>query len=117
MLLVCINRKSPAAAALVGNGVFTVNILAEHQSSIADTFAGRPSQGRPFDFDCAPWDIGASGTPGLIGAAARFDCALAEAIEGGTHLVAIGRVLDAAEADVAPLVYARRRYGRVQPLV
>ena len=50
LLLACLNRKSPAAAAIAGNGHFAVSVLAVENRSFAETFSGRPASGRPFDF-------------------------------------------------------------------
>ena len=38
-LLVCINENSAAAASVLKNGVFCVNVLHNHQSYISDVFA------------------------------------------------------------------------------
>src|SRR5690242_19206043 len=62
MLMVCINRRSPAAAAIRRNGVFCVNLLAAHQAPLSDTFAGRPRAGEPFDFAAAEWQAGRTGS-------------------------------------------------------
>src|SRR5471032_698702 len=51
-LLVCINTRSPANAAVAENGVFAVNLLNVAQRGIADTFAGRSATAKPFDFSC-----------------------------------------------------------------
>src|ERR1700752_1253507 len=55
MLLACINRKSPAAAAIAANGGFCVNVLTAAQSFLADVFAGRSERYAPYDFTCADW--------------------------------------------------------------
>ena len=116
MLLVCINRRSPACTALLANRVFRVNVLAADQAEIADVFAGRPRQGPAFDFAPGRWSAGAHGTLGLTGASARFECRVSEAIEAGSHVVVIGRVLDATRAEAPPLVYARRGYACPAPI-
>ena len=47
MLLACVNRKSPAAAAIVENGRFAVNVLGFHNQDVAEVFSGRPKHASP----------------------------------------------------------------------
>ena len=67
MLLICVNRRSPACAALLANRLFGVNVLAADQAEVADIFAGRPRQGAAFHFAEERWAGGrlqvASGRP------------------------------------------------------
>jgi flavin reductase (DIM6/NTAB) family NADH-FMN oxidoreductase RutF len=73
MLLVCVNRRSPACAAIRENRIFTVNFLSESQSHVADCFAGRlaPGAGPAFTFDLAAWTLNEAGlAPHLEDAAA-----------------------------------------------
>jgi flavin reductase (DIM6/NTAB) family NADH-FMN oxidoreductase RutF len=116
MLLVCLNRRSPACDALTANGVFSVNVLAEHQAHVSDTFAGRPASGVPYDFDCAAWADGDTGSPMLADAVAAFDCRLESAHDAGTHTVFIGRVVMSEDCDGVPLAYSGRSYGRPTPI-
>ncbi|MHB8505753.1 MAG: flavin reductase family protein [Acidimicrobiales bacterium] len=116
-LLVCVNRRSPLVPAVEANGAFSVNVLAAGQAGVADTFAGRPGGGRPYDFACAPWDHLDSGCPGLRGASAVFDCRLEDATDSGTHRVFFGAVVGCRRTPAEPLTYAGRRYGRHAPLV
>lgn len=116
MVLACINRRSPVVEAVARNGVFCVNLLARAQRPIADIFAGRPQAGAPYDFGCAEWLMGASGSPMLPETAASFDCALEMACDAGTHRVLIGRVLRAEGGETDPLVYSARAYRRIVEL-
>ena len=113
MVLVCINRSSPASDALVANGCFAVNVLSTSQQSLADSFAGRPNGSAAYDFGAARWNASATGAPVLSGAVAGFDCALATTVDVGTHRIFIGRVVDVATSATDPLLYSNRTYGRV----
>ena len=112
LLLVAINRRSPLVAALRANGTFGVSVLGAHQAAVADTFAGRPGAGEPFDFGAARWERGAGGAPLLVGAAARFECAVESTAEAGSHTLVIGAVRHAGRGAVQPLAYTRRRYAQ-----
>ena len=113
MVLVCINRSSPASDALAANGCFAVNVLSTLQQSLADTFAGRPAKGAPYDFGAARWNASTTGAPVLAGAVAGFDCALVATIDAGTHRIFLGRVVCVAASARDPLLYSNRMYGRV----
>ena len=119
MLLACINRKSPAAAAITANGGFCVNVLTAAQSFLADVFAGRSERFAPYDFGCADWRR-AEGGWRLVDSVASFVCALDREISAGSHQVLIGRVLAThrnAPADTSSLVYSRRAYSIAQPIL
>ena len=116
LVLACINRKSPAVTAIELNGVMAVNLLAEHQRPIAETFAGRPCVGAPYDFGCAEWSSDRTGSPLLRHAAAVFDCEVMAFHDAGSHRIVLGRVVDARGGDASPLVYSRRDYRRIADL-
>jgi flavin reductase len=113
MLLVCINRKSPIRAAIDCHRVFAVNVLRADQRRLADTFAGRPRTGTPYDFGIARWSAAETGSPLLSGAIAQFECALDSSTNAGTHTIYVGHVVAAYPGAGAPLVYARRGYGEL----
>ncbi|MGF7162994.1 flavin reductase [Rhodoligotrophos appendicifer] len=110
MVLTCVNRRSPAAAAINDNGVFCVNMLAQHHWELSNTFAGRPAEGEPFDFSCADWHRTPTGSSRLPDAVASFDCEVFMARDAGSHIIFVGRVVDATAADHAPLAHSRRAY-------
>jgi flavin reductase len=107
LVLVCIHGRSPMNAAIDGNGVFCVNVLATRHDHVADTFAGRPWPGKErWDFSCGDWESAPSGAPLLVDALTGFDCAVQHVLTAGTHRIYVG----------TPLVYADRVYGRPEPV-
>jgi flavin reductase (DIM6/NTAB) family NADH-FMN oxidoreductase RutF len=118
MLLACINRRSPAAAAIAANGGFCVNVLSAAQSFLAEVFAGRSERYASYDFGCADWRRVEGGWR-LVDSVASFDCALDREIAAGSHQVLIGAVLAThgdAPADSSSLVYSRRAYSVARPI-
>ena len=115
-LLVCIRRSSPIVPRIRAHGTFAVSILGVDQAAIADTFAGRPADGAPYDFAAARWETGVTGAPLLAGAAATFDCVVASTVEAATHTVVIGEVVQAARGAGPALAYTDRRYAAPGPL-
>ena len=112
-VLVCVNHASPVAAAIDANGVFCVNLLTERQRAISEVFAGRLAQGRASHLASGAWTRLATGAPVLAGAAAVFDCRLAEMHRFGSHLVLLGLVVAASCSAGRPLIYHNRSYSSV----
>ncbi|WP_374654687.1 flavin reductase family protein [Dongia sp.] len=116
LLLACVNRRSPSVAVIRQNGVFCINALSAEQSELANTFAGRPSSGEPFDFAAAEWTTLTTAAPVLVDAVANLDCIVHDIVEAGSHTIFIGRVVGAAHRNVKPLVYCDRTYLAPGPL-
>jgi len=110
-LLACIHQRSAAAARIVENGNFCVNILAEGQRDVAEWFAGLRRHPDADRFDCATWrDLDGYGLA-LEGALAVFGCRLADAHSVGSHLILIGAPAIVAHGEGLPLIYADRSFG------
>lgn len=110
-LLACIHQESTAVPAILGNGNFCVNILAEDQRHIAEWFAGLRREAAVDKFDCASWrDLGEYGLA-LDGALAVFGCRIAASHRVGSHFVLIGHPGIITRGDGLPLIYADRRFG------
>ena len=113
LVLICVNRKSPAVEAIDANGCFAVNMLAAGNRAYAETFSGRPREGRPFDFANHDWRDGETGLPLVEDATAVFECETHECLDAGTHRIYIGRVVAAHKGAAEPLVYCNRAFGRI----
>ena len=116
MLLCCVNRKSPAVAAMDQNGRFAVNVLGHNSRDVAEVFAGRPASGKPYDFERHAWEEGSTGMPVLSDATASFECEIECSQDAGSHRIFIGRVVNARRNGAEPLVYCNRAFGRVAEL-
>lgn len=116
LVLVCINKRSPAVDGIEENGCFCVNLLKNDQSEVANCFAGRAQEGENYSFECANWQNSTTGSPTLTGAAANFDCTVETAYDAGTHRIFIGRVLEATATQNTPLAFSQRAYQTLQPL-
>lgn len=114
-LLVCINQRNPLCHAVQQNGRFAVNVLNEHQADISNRFAGRPTEGEPYDFSTCEHEAGPYGQPLLQEAASSFECEVREVVLVGSHAIIIGAVRSARTGSEGPLVYARRSYGKFVP--
>lgn len=106
LLLVCLARTSRNFAAMTSAAGFAVNVLAEEQKDVSNTFA-RPVEDR---FAAVDWKTGPHGSPVFPGAAAWFDCAMHQIVEAGDHVILIGRVEAFDNSGRTGLGYARGGY-------
>lgn len=119
VILACVHRESPTAAAIAKNGVFCVNLLRDSQSAVADIFAGRIRTRSGDKFEGAGWDTIVTGAPRVSDPLVAFDCRLIRTETVGTHDVVFGEVAGVHLGEAGPpLLYARRAYGtplRIDP--
>ncbi|WP_331910083.1 flavin reductase family protein [Streptomyces sp.] len=103
-------RTSTTWPRIARAGTFCVNVLGAEQGELcrafavsgADKFAG---------VDHAPAPV--TGAPRLAGAPAWIDCTIRTVHTGGDHLIVVGTVEAlGAEAEGAPLLFHRGRFGR-----
>lgn len=114
-LLICLNAASRSARTVLGNGVFTLNVLGEDAEAVSTIFAGRHVDGQD-KFAGLAWEPAGNGAPMLAAAVSVLECRVAESHLVATHHVIVGAV--EAVHVVAPgptLVYGDRRYGRFVP--
>lgn len=115
-LLVCVNRASTVAPALVPGVSFSINVLAADQADVAEAFGGLKGLRGPGRFAYGHWYRSSHGTPLLAGSLVAFECAVAETSDFATHHVVIGTVLDlhVERAGKAALAYRDGRYVSVE---
>jgi flavin reductase (DIM6/NTAB) family NADH-FMN oxidoreductase RutF len=106
LLLVSIAARSANLPAFAAGRGFAVNVLAEGQKDLANTFA-RPAENR---FADVYWRQGPVGAPLIAGTSAWFDCALEQAIPAGDHVILIGRIGGFAATSAPGLGYYRGAY-------
>ena len=104
-LLIALERGSELAAAVAEREAFAVNVLADHQAEVAETFR-EPSP----TFAAKHW-WPFSGLPRLQGAAAVFECRLDRVHDAGTHTLVLGVVTRAQRGTGRPLAWTRRGYS------
>jgi len=106
LVLVCLANSSSNYDAFNSAAGFAVNVLAEDQKEVSNTFA-RPVEDR---FAAVTWKNGPQGSPVFDGVSAWFDCSMFNRVEAGDHLILIGEV-KAFENNTHPgLGYARGAY-------
>lgn len=114
MLLVCVDRSSRTLPALLHSRRFVVNFMRDDCAELCALFASKTKD----KFAAVAWEPGLGGMPLLHeDAFARAECALAQEIEAGDHVILTGVVEDglAPDPERVPIVYYRRSYGSVPP--
>jgi len=106
LLLVSIAKTSSNYNNFANASHFAINILAEEQQDISNTFA-RPSDDR---FANLAWTKSASHNPVIDQVSAWFDCTTYQVVDAGDHAILIGKVDDFGSAGFAGLGYYRGAY-------
>ncbi|VWC60186.1 flavin reductase [Burkholderia lata] len=106
LLLVSIAKTSSNYQTFSTTGHFAINILAEGQKDLSNTFA-RPSDDR---FAQVDWQLSAHRNPLIDDVSAWFDCTTHAVIDAGDHALLVGKVEAFHSAGYAGLGYYRGGY-------
>lgn len=112
LVLWSIVRKSGSLPNFVASGHFAINVLASNQSDLSHRFA-TPNPDR---FEGLELHEGWGGSPLLPGTLASFECETEQTIEGGDHLLFVGRVHRIRYRDGEPLIFNAGKYATALPL-
>lgn len=110
LILWSIRRESASWSVFERAGHFAVNVLAASQVELSNRFASSSAD----KFVGIDWLPDPQGAPLLPGVIAHMECALHQVVDGGDHLVLIGRVQRFARFDGEPLVFTQGRYAVTQ---
>ncbi|MEL6610329.1 MAG: flavin reductase family protein [Pseudomonadota bacterium] len=108
LVLWCPAKSSSRFAAFTSGANYAIHVLGEEQKSIGDAFARNGTA-----FDACDWHEAPDGTPLLDNTLARFHCTPHATHDGGDHVIAVGRILQAAWREGDPLVFSSGQYGGV----
>jgi flavin reductase (DIM6/NTAB) family NADH-FMN oxidoreductase RutF len=103
LVLVCIGRDRHMHAVLREAPGFAVNVLSVDQRAVATAFA-RPGADR---FAGVAVRTGRHGIPLLNGAIACIECDRHDVLDGGDHVIVIGRVQEIRIEEGEPLLYSQ----------
>ena len=102
LVLWSLQKRAPSLESFRAAGHFAVNVLGVHQHDHCQHFA-RPSADK---FKNIPHGIGFGGCPVLDDCIATFECSTHSIVEGGDHLIFLGRVERAIYRDGDPLIFS-----------
>lgn len=112
LVLWSIVRKSASLPGFLASGHFAINVLASDQSHLSHRFA-TPSDDK---FGGLEVQQGFGGSPLLPGVLASFECQTESTLEGGDHLLFVGRVHRIRYRDGEPLIFNVGKYATALPL-
>ena len=116
LVMVALDRRRFITPMVRRAGRYAVNVLGADQQALSDCFAHAPvSPGRE-DFCGSSWHPGPTALPLIDGSIATLECTVVETFTAGDHDLFIGEVdsLEQQREGVAPLLYFRRRYLRIE---
>lgn len=112
LVLFCLDIGSSSFEAFHRNRHFAVNVLGEAQEELSSNFA----QSNVDKWDGVAYETWETGCPVLDGCLANLECDIDSVIEGGDHVIIVGKVVRMRydeEASGRPLLYYRGRYGQI----
>ncbi|MDE2597562.1 MAG: flavin reductase [Sphingomonadales bacterium] len=115
-MAICVNRSAGAHQALVGAGLFCINLL--HSALDGHILPFADPAARELRFTQADWQQhGESGIWYIAGAAANLFCETAELLAHGTHDLIVGNVVDLLSGGGEDIIgWGNGAPGRLQPL-
>ena len=109
LCLVCVDRRAESFAHFYDSKVFTVNILTREQEDLSNRFAKSGGD----KFTGVATVPGHHGAPLIAGALAHIECVITDTLEGGDHVVHVGRIERFDVRDGDPLLFYQGRYRRL----
>lgn len=109
LILVCINRRAGSFAAFDATQHFSVNFLAATQQNLSNHFAAHAED----KFAGIEMLEGLTDAPLLAGTLGFVECARHAVLDGGDHIILIGRVINSAVHEGAPLLYFDGKYQQL----
>jgi len=113
LVLWSLRKNASSLPSFTGSQHFAVHVLSAEQEVLSNHFA---KQGALDKFAELEFETGHGGCPLLPGALATFECQIETEVEGGDHVIFLGRVLKAAYRDGVPLIFAGGTYCRPERL-
>ncbi len=115
-MLVSIDRKTEALAAVEAAGHFAVNYLPAGSAALADMFGGKTEVKGAARFAEGDWMSLKTGAPVLTSALSALDCQVEKLVEVEGTIIAIGRVVACFGRGTGnPLVLFRGKYQELAP--
>lgn len=112
LILWSLGRKAGSLQSFLDSGHFAINVLGAAQADMSHRFA-TPRENK---FENLAIEAGLGGSPLLPGVLASFECKTESTIEGGDHLLFVGRVHKIAYGEGEPLIFNAGRYCTSRPM-
>jgi flavin reductase (DIM6/NTAB) family NADH-FMN oxidoreductase RutF len=114
LVLVCLG-PGRSLELIEDSGVFGINVLSRGQEDVSRWFANRHRPSDSTVFGGIPMELGVTGCPRLLDAAATFDCRVYRLIAAGDHQILVGEVLALLRRpELEPLVFHAGKYRSLE---
>lgn len=111
LVLVCAAHSTSSYPLIRSNSRFAINILGQHQQSIAEYYA-RPTDRKTDDIEVS-FNWSSYGSATIAGCLATMDCELVDETVAGDHTIFIGRVEDLEVNSGSPLVFYEGKFRQL----
>jgi flavin reductase (DIM6/NTAB) family NADH-FMN oxidoreductase RutF len=111
LFLICVDKRSNTLAPMLESKAFAINILAQGQEAISNTFAGKADD----KFANVKYRLGSLGMPLIEGAHGAAEFSVCADYPGGDHVIVVGELRSVDTGAVDPLLYFRSKYGAFAP--
>jgi flavin reductase (DIM6/NTAB) family NADH-FMN oxidoreductase RutF len=110
MVLICVDKTTHTHRVLDAGGVFTVNVLGEHQEALSRVFA-KKSEPEVGKLRGQGFRLGETGAPILDDCLAFLECRVVNVLDGGDHSIFLGQVVsEGVVEEMRPLLFYRGGY-------
>jgi flavin reductase ActVB len=106
LVLTCLANSAQCFTAFASAARWNIHVLPHRHADLAMRFATRGAA----KFDGAGFEADADGLPLLGDVSISLRCAAYSKVDGGDHLVLLGRVEEVAMGEEVPFVYFRRKF-------
>lgn len=110
LILWSINRNSDLFDTFIETKVFTVNILNEEQQELSNQFSRKEEH----SLENYHWARGKNGCKIVPDSLVSFDCDTFEKLDGGDHIIFVGKVTDFETRSGKPLLFSQGKYRKIQ---
>ena len=111
LVMFCVDRSASMLGALGESAWIAVNILSASQEALSRRFSNLDAESR---FDGIGFSRGRSGAPILDEVLAHMECEVVRRLDGGDHVIFVGKVHNAETRDERPLLYYRGGYAQLE---
>ena len=111
LVLWSLRRRSAALNHFMAAGAFAISVLSAEQRAVSQHFA-TPG---PDKFDAIDIRDGLHGCPLIPDALAHYECRTDQVIDGGDHVIFLGRIERLSFRDGDPLIFSGGRYREIAP--
>lgn len=113
LVLVCLGRSSATLRAIRARRAFAINVLGSDQHELSNNFA---RSGAVASWDGVGYGRWPSRMPRLDDVLSALDCIVENVLDGGDHVIVIGRVraVDVSDGVGQPLLHFRGAYARLE---